>query len=107
MPMPAAWNEREGPGKELLRQLAANKKATIKFFEGTALGEALLDVIRREQGGEVQGIVVFTDGRRTEGSDKSIKDAILAAQANKIPLFVVGVGKEIPKVSIDIVDLRV
>ncbi|HKB36683.1 MAG TPA: VWA domain-containing protein, partial [Gemmataceae bacterium] len=107
MPMPAGWNAQDGPGKELLRQLKANRDLTVKFFEGTALGDALLDVLRREQGGQVQGIVVFTDGRRTEGSDKSMKDAVEAAKAADIPIFVVGVGKEIPKVSIDIVDLRV
>src|SRR5262249_49378187 len=106
-PPPAGWGDREKRTKEFIRQLAANKKASIKFFEGTALGEALLEVIKREQGGQVQGVVVFTDGRRTEGSDRSIKEAVAAAKSAEIPIFVVGIGKDLPKASIDIVDLRV
>jgi hypothetical protein len=55
----------------------------------------------------VQGIVIVTDGRSTEGSPKMFSDIETRAKSARISIFVVGVGQERPQVKIDIVDLRV
>lgn len=94
--------------KELLRQLDANEALLEKrFFDGTAVGESVLEVLKQERNNMVQGIVVFTDGKSTEGSLQAIRDAAVSARDAKIPIFVVAVGEDRPKVAIDIVDIRV
>ena len=73
---------------------------------GTNIGDTTLSVINKELNNRVQGIVVFTDGRNTEGSSNAFADLAQRAKAARIPIFVVSVGEDRPKVKIDIVDLR-
>ena len=57
-----------------MRQIQANNtKLAAQFYEATAIGEALLDVIKQERNNMVEGIVIFTDGRLTEGSQSAIR----------------------------------
>ncbi len=77
-----------------------------RFYSATNLGDATLNTITRELNNMVQGIVIFTDGRSTEGSDDAFaKIADLAKKAN-IPIFVVGIGEVRPQVKLEITDLR-
>jgi hypothetical protein len=87
---------------ELTRQLG-----NAGFFDGTNLGSATLSLVNRELNSRVQGIVIVTDGRSTEGSPRMFDDIETRAKAARIPIFVVGVGQERPQVKIDIVDVRV
>ena len=84
-----------------------NKLGEAGIFSGTNLGSAVLTLVNRELNGRVQGIVIFTDGRSTEGSPKAFEDIEARAKAAHIPIFVVGIGEERPQVKIDIVDVRV
>lgn len=102
------WKDSTPRGAELKRQLESNNvlKST-RFFEGTAVGEAVLEVLKQEQNNMVEGIVLFTDGRLTEGSASAVTEAAKAAANANIPVFVVQVGEVRPKVAIDVVDISV
>ena len=76
------------------------------LIRGTNLGDSLLGIINRELNNRVQGVVVFTDGRNTEGSPTAFRELEARARAARIPLFVVAVGEDLLKVKIEIVDLR-
>jgi hypothetical protein len=104
--VPAEWGTAE---KERLEKLEAltQKLGEAGVFSGTNLGSAALSLVNRELNGRVQGIVIFTDGRSTEGSPKAFEDIESRARAAHIPIFVVGIGEERPQVKIDIVDVRV
>jgi von Willebrand factor type A domain/KOW motif len=105
---PEGWKPGKKALEEFKRQAESNQALLEKhFFEGTSVGESLLEVIKQERNNMVQGIVVFTDGRSTDGSLQAIRDAAVNARDAKIPIFVVAVGEDRAKVSIDIVDLRV
>jgi hypothetical protein len=85
-----------------------NKKlGETGFFGGTNVGDSVLNVVNRELNNRVQGVVVFTDGRSTEGSSQAYRDLEQRAKAAHIPVFVVGVGDERPQVRQEITDLRV
>ncbi len=103
---PAEWGEEN---RARLHQLEAltQKLREAGYFSGTNLGSAVLSLVNRELNGRVQGIVIITDGRSTEGSPKTFADIETRAKSAHIPIFVVGVGQERPQVKIDIVDLRV
>src|SRR5581483_9149879 len=51
------------------------------FFNGTNLGDAALSAVNREINQMVQGIVLFSDGRSTEGSDQAFRDLEQRAKA--------------------------
>lgn len=103
---PVEWGETEQIRLQKLDDMT-QKLGEAGFFSGTNLGSAALSLINRELNGRVQGIVIVTDGRSTEGSPKMFGDIETRAKSARIPIFVVGVGQERPQVKIDIVDLRV
>ena len=55
----------------------------------------------------LQGVIVFTDGRSTEGSAAAFDQLKEHARRDHIPLFVVAIGEERPQVKVEIADLRV
>ena len=55
----------------------------------------------------LQGVVVFTDGRSTEGSSTGFDQLKEHARRDHVPIFVVAIGEERPQVKIEIADLRV
>ena len=63
----------------------------------------------REAGNPLQAIIVFSDGRITEGSPDALAQLRERAALAKppIPIIVVAVGEDRPQVRIDIADLRV
>jgi hypothetical protein len=105
---PEEWTAADKARLEKL--IVLNKKlGETGFFNGTNVGDSVLGVVNRELNNRVQGIVVFTDGRSTEGSSsafRQIEERIKAAQPH-IPVFVVGVGDERPQVRLEVTDLRV
>lgn len=77
-----------------------------RLTRGTNLGDSLLAVLTRELNNRLQGIVVFTDGRNTEGSPTAFRELEARAKAARVPLFVVAVGEDRQKVKLEIVDAR-
>jgi von Willebrand factor type A domain len=89
------------------KMIAHNKKlAANRFFSDTNLGEAVLNTLKREMNNMVQGIVIFTDGRSTEGNSAVFEEVAERAKAAHIPIFVVGIGEERPQIRLEITDLR-
>ncbi|HTU94182.1 MAG TPA: VWA domain-containing protein [Gemmataceae bacterium] len=103
---PPEWSDEK---RERLHKLdeMTKKLGEADFFTGTNLGSAALSLVNRELNGRVQGIVIITDGRSTEGSPRMFAEIETRAKSARIPIFVVGVGQERPQIKIDIVDLRV
>ncbi len=103
---PPEWNDDQRARLLKLDELT-QKLANAGFFSGTNLGSATLSLVNRELNGRVQGIVIVTDGRSTDGSSKMFNDIEARAKSAHIPIFVVGVGQERPQTKIDIADLRI
>jgi hypothetical protein len=87
---------------KLLKEIEENQH----LFATTNLGDPLLSVLNREQGNLLQGIIVISDGRSTEGGPGAIKDLTERAKKAKVPIFVIAVGDDRPRVKLDIADLR-
>jgi hypothetical protein len=84
-----------------------NKKLRDRsFFRGTNVSDSVQSALIKELGNMVQGIVVFTDGHSTEGSDLVYEDLERRAKAANIPIFVVGIGEDRLITKIEIVDTR-
>lgn len=58
----------------------------------TRLGDTLLSVVHREQGGPVSGVAVFTDGNQNAG--RPWEEAVDAASLAAIPIYTIGLGSE-------------
>ena len=105
---PAEWTDAE---QERFRKfLGMNDALTQKdadYFNNTDVGDSALSLLDNESKKMLQGIVVFTDGRSTEGSSTGFGQLEEHARAAHVPIFVVGVGEERPQVKIEIADLRV
>src|SRR5262249_19550661 len=69
-------------------------------------GDALRTVLDREQKNQLQGIIVFSDGRSTEGSNETYRDLESKARNAKVPIFIVGIGEERTITRIEIRKLR-
>ncbi len=69
----------------------------------TRMGDAIKAVLEREQGSPLAGVVVVTDGRSNAGLDP--KSIILAAQNQRVPLYLVGVGSEKNPPNIQLVEV--
>jgi hypothetical protein len=76
------------------------------MFATTNLGDPLLSMLNREASNLLQGIIVVSDGRSTEGSPAAIKELTERAKKNKIPIFVIAVGEDRPRVQLEFTDLR-
>ncbi|HZT83401.1 MAG TPA: VWA domain-containing protein [Gemmataceae bacterium] len=85
--------EREERGRELARNNIT--------FKTTNLGDSLLALLNREGNNMIQGIVVFSDGRTTEGSTHTLREVAERARKQKVPIFVVAVGEDRPRTRID------
>jgi len=73
---------------------------------GTNIGDSVSTVFNREMNNMLQGVVVITDGRNTEGTRQAVTELADRAQKNKIPIFVIAVGEDRPPIRIEIADVR-
>ncbi len=106
--LPAKDSLSEPELSRLLNLIKASKtRVEAGDFNGTNVVDSLVGILQREMTNMVQGIVVFSDGRNTEGTLQALKDLEDRASASRIPIFVVAVGEDRPKVKTEIVDLRV
>ena len=76
-------------------------------FGGTNLGESIQAVIQHEGNSLVQAVILFSEGRNTEGSAQTQKDLRDRLAQARIPVIVVALGEDRPQVRIEITDLRV
>jgi hypothetical protein len=82
-----------------------NKQVTVDDFDwvdrleanapGTAIGDAIRDVINRKRGQPLAGIVLVTDGVNNAGSQP--RDAAALARQEGVPLYLYGVGITSPR----------
>lgn len=70
----------------------------------TRMGEALLDVIRREAGATLSGIVIVTDGVSNTGVEPTT--AVKAAVGVKAKLFPIGIGSTEHPVNLQVADVQ-
>jgi hypothetical protein len=72
----------------------------------TRLGEALQQVIHQERGGTLAGVVLVSDGGQNAGAGPEAAIE-LAREANKVPIFTVGLGSAKKPASVRVNDLVV
>ena len=60
------------------------------FLNNTNVGDSLLTLVDNESKKMLQGIIVFTDGRSTEGSATAFDQLREHARRDHVPIFVVG-----------------
>jgi hypothetical protein len=103
LPNDASKEDRERFDKlqELNKKLQDNG-----FFNRTNVPDSALSLVNREFNGMVQGLIICSDGRSTQGSEDAIIQLVERAKKAHIPIFVIAVGTERPQVKIEIVDLR-
>lgn len=91
--------------KSLDKALADEARLRTQLVNRTNLGASLLELLRKEAGNLVKGVVIFSDGRNTSGSEQEIAEAIKEARRARIPLFTVGIGEYREYVNLRLVDL--
>ncbi|MFN3191088.1 MAG: hypothetical protein ACE361_11235 [Aureliella sp.] len=69
------------------------------------LGDALKSVLQREASYPLAGIVLLTDGRGNAGL--SARDVLPLAQAERIPIFTVGIGSAAQQKNLELVEVDV
>ncbi len=106
-PLPArSQGENEEDYKKRLEVVGSHKQKLRDLVRGTNLGDSLRTLLDREQKNHVQGIVVFSDGRNTEGSATAFRDVETKSKEYKMPIFVVAIGEERAVVKVDVRKLR-
>ncbi len=73
---------------------------------GTNVPEALAAVAGREFDNLVQGVIVFSDGRSTAGSESGLRTLKERAAKKKVPVFTVAVGEAREVVRIAVTDVQ-
>jgi hypothetical protein len=73
---------------------------------GTDVGESTLQVLNREGGNLLQGVVLLSDGRSTVGAESSLGEARARAAKDHVPLFAVQVGEDRAPIEIRITDVQ-
>ncbi|HEV3236492.1 MAG TPA: vWA domain-containing protein, partial [Gemmataceae bacterium] len=95
-------NEPENPTEEQQRA----RQRYERMIHGTNIGDSVLAMLNREINNRLQGVIIFTDGRSNEGESQAYKDLAERCKKAKIPIFVVAVGEDRPKIKIDITEVR-
>lgn len=97
--------------REWIEQLIQKGSAKILGgeFTGTNIADSALRLLDNDKDPLVQGLVIITDGRSTEGDAASLERLADTAKARSLPIAVIGIGKEstLKKTRTEIVDLRV
>ncbi|MFZ9861550.1 MAG: hypothetical protein ACO3GX_10790 [Gemmataceae bacterium] len=98
---------KEADAERLKRLIESGRvRAANGDFQGTNLVDSLSGIVQREMNHMVQGVIVFSDGRGTEGSVQALRDLEERCQAARIPIFVVAVGDDRPRIRTEIADIR-
>ncbi len=76
-----------------------------RLLNRTNPGAALRDVLRKESTNNLQGVILFSDGHSTSGSEQDWQEAMALARKEKIPIFTVGLGQRQRSPNLRIVDV--
>jgi hypothetical protein len=77
-----------------------------QLLQGTNVGESLLQVINREATNMVQGVILLSDGRSTQGTEAAIPELRARAKRDNIPIFSVVIGEDRLPIGIQITDVQ-
>jgi hypothetical protein len=104
---PAEMSPDDGPA---LRAMLSKLKGRVELVESlsnaTNVPESLLNLVNREAGNLVQGIIIFSDGQSNQGSDTSVAELRTRAKREGIPIFTVAVGEDRKVVNVRIADVQ-
>lgn len=70
---------------------AERKTLQNRLPERTNLGTAVRELLQKEKG-QLQGVIIFSDGKSTAGSSQDLKEALSLARQDNVPIFTVGLG---------------
>ena len=87
-------------------KLPARIDVARAIASGTNVPDSLLALVNRESGNMVQGIIVFSDGRNTLGSESAITELRARAKREAIPIFTVAVGEDREVIRVAITDIQ-
>jgi hypothetical protein len=87
-------------------KLPARLDVARSIASATNVPDSLLGLVNREGGNMVQGVVLFSDGRNTLGSDSSITELRTRAKREAIPIFTVAVGEDREIIALRITDIQ-
>lgn len=73
------------------RAQTEQQSLTRRLLHRTNIGMALREVLQKEKG-NLQGVVLFSDGKPTAGSTQDLNDAMMLARKDNVPVFTVGLG---------------
>src|SRR5436190_8513586 len=111
--LPVAETVPEGLSEEDKTRFLANRTKLDKRVEvarqltfGTNVGESLLTLLNREASNMVQGVVLVSDGRSSQGSEAAIAELRARARKERIPVFTVLVGEDRQPVNVRITDVQ-
>lgn len=98
-------NRRQAVADDLERWIMEDQQLRQRLLARTRLGPAVRDLLRKESAANVQGLIVVSDGRVTAGADQDLDEAISVARKERIPIFVIGVGRPDPLPNLRLVDI--
>jgi hypothetical protein len=65
-----------------------------RLFGTANLGGSLVELLQKEAGGVVAGVIVVSDGRSTEGEEAAFREVAERVRRAEIPLFTVAAGEK-------------
>jgi len=74
------------------RSEAERRALQSRLTNRTNIGQALRDLMQREKG-NLQGVILFSDGRPTAGSSQELAEGLALAKRENVPVFTVGLGQ--------------
>lgn len=95
------------PDADLARSASAPDWAKLLAATGveTRLGQSLLQLIQKERGTPVSGVILLSDGGQNAGVSPDA--AVELAQEAKIPIFTIGLGSDRQPTNVTVCDLAV
>src|SRR5262245_17802646 len=87
-------------------RLMARVDVARSIGTATNVPDSLLNLVNRETGNMVEGVVIFSDGQSNLGSEAALQELKIRASREKIRVFTVAVGSEIRSVNVHITDVQ-
>lgn len=105
--IPAGLNETDQSRLVENRKKLDKRLETVRQLQiGTDVGESVLAVLNREANNMVQGVIVVSDGRSTQGSESAVAELRARAKKDNVPVFTVLVGEDRQPIDIRITDVQ-
>ncbi len=75
-----------------------------RVIQRTNIGLALRDLLQKEKG-NLQGVILFSDGKATSGAAQDLAEAAALAKKENVPVFTVGLGQTQNVANLRLVDV--